>query len=164
MRRWNSSRRRNSLFIRPTNTRFTLYSNIRRGKHDPMNHIQHGNIVVHKYKAIYFFMFVMLVSLVSAGQMKLLAVSEVGEELIGSKADLYLKIEKGEGRVFIETFPITKMDTQISTRFAKEIACSYLEENCDKYDFFYTIRGESGIIGGPSAGGPRSASSPGSSG
>lgn len=88
-----------------------------------------------------------------AGHMKLLAVSQAGEELFGSEADLFLEIEEGSGRVFIETFPITKMDTQISTRFAKEIACSYLEMDCSRYDFFYTIKGESGIIGGPSAGG-----------
>jgi len=88
----------------------------------------------------------------SQGHMKLLAVSQEGEEIIGSEADLYLEIKEGSGRVFIETFPITKMDTQISTRFAKEIACNYLETDCSRYDFFYTIRGESGIIGGPSAG------------
>jgi uncharacterized protein len=96
----------------------------------------------------------MLVSFpVYAGHMKLLAVSQVGEELFGSEADLFLEIKEGSGRVFIETFPITKMDTQISTRFAKEIACSYVEKDCSRYDFFYTIKGESGIIGGPSAGG-----------
>jgi uncharacterized protein len=88
-----------------------------------------------------------------AGHMKLLAVSQIGDKLVGSEADLFLEIQEGSGRVFIETFPITKMDTQISTRFAKEIACSYLEKDCSRYDFFYTIRGESGIIGGPSAGG-----------
>jgi uncharacterized protein len=88
-----------------------------------------------------------------AGHMKLLAVSQAGEELFGSEADLFLEIKEGSGRVFIETFPITKMDTQISTRFAKEVACSYIEKDCSRYDFFYTIKGESGIIGGPSAGG-----------
>ncbi|MBW2992671.1 hypothetical protein KY345_05635 [Candidatus Woesearchaeota archaeon] len=101
---------------------------------------------------IYLLMFIILISSVSAGHMKLLAVSQVGERLIGNEADLFLEIKKGSGRVFIETFPITKMDTQISTRFAKEIACSYLERDCNEYDFFYTIKGESGIIGGPSAG------------
>ncbi|MBA3064772.1 hypothetical protein FP803_05020, partial [Candidatus Woesearchaeota archaeon] len=42
--------------------------------------------------------------------------------------------------------------TQISTRFAREIACKYANIDCNKYDFFYTIRAESSIIGGPSAG------------
>jgi uncharacterized protein len=70
----------------------------------------------------------------------------------GVSADLYLRIEPGTGSVFMETVPLTKVDTQISTRYAKEIACRYLNTNCDAYDFYYTIRAGTGIIGGPSAG------------
>ena len=66
---------------------------------------------------------------------------------------MYLELKPGSGRVFIATFPFTKLDTQISTRFAKEIACSVVKTNCDRYDFFYTIRADSSIVGGPSAGG-----------
>ena len=40
----------------------------------------------------------------------------------------------------------------MSTRFAKEIACNFLEIDCSKKDFFYTIRSDSTIVGGPSAG------------
>lgn len=86
------------------------------------------------------------------GHMKLLAAAETVSGYKGSTADLYLSIESGEGRVFIESFPLTKLDTQISTRFAKEIACDYVGAECDKYDFFYTIRADSSIVGGPSAG------------
>jgi uncharacterized protein len=85
------------------------------------------------------------------GQIKLLAVQEVGNDYKGSVADLYLEIKPGDGRVFIDTFPLSKIDTQISTRFAKEIVCNYLDKDCSKYDFFYTIRSESVIVGGPSA-------------
>lgn len=85
--------------------------------------------------------------------LKLLAIKEVGEEREGAIADLYLEIKPGSGRVFLDTFPLTKIDTQISTRFAKEIACSYLNRDCLKYDFIYTIRADSPIIAGPSAGG-----------
>ena len=70
----------------------------------------------------------------------------------GSTADLYLEIKNGRGRVFLDTYPLTKLDTQMSTRFAKEIACSKTDYNCDKYDFVYTIKSGSVIIGGPSAG------------
>ncbi len=83
--------------------------------------------------------------------MKVLAVSEKPEGYEGLTADLYLEIQSGDGRVFIESFPITKMDTQISTRFAKEIACSDLQLECDRYNFFYTIRADTAIVGGPSA-------------
>lgn len=84
--------------------------------------------------------------------MKLLAVQEKEGAYQGSIADLYLELKEGSGRVFLETFPLTKMDTQISTRFAKEIACDYFNLNCGDYDFIYTIKAESNIVGGPSAG------------
>ena len=86
------------------------------------------------------------------GHMRLLAVTETSNGDVGGIADLYLEIKPGVGRVFLETFPLTKVDTQISTRFAKEIACDFLDADCGKYDFFYTITADSPIIGGPSAG------------
>jgi uncharacterized protein len=84
--------------------------------------------------------------------LKLLAVQQVNESYKGSTADLFLELKEGSGRVFLDTYPLTKMDTQVSTRFAKEIACKHYDLNCNKYDFIYTIKSESNIIGGPSAG------------
>ncbi|HLC74269.1 MAG TPA: S16 family serine protease [Candidatus Nanoarchaeia archaeon] len=84
--------------------------------------------------------------------MTLLAAQELNSTLIGSTADLYLEVQPGRGRVFLETFPLTKVDTQISTRFAKEIACHYFDLSCSSLDFIYTIQSDSVIIGGPSAG------------
>lgn len=84
--------------------------------------------------------------------LKLLAVQENGEGYQGSDADLYLELKEGSGRVFLETFPLTKLDTQISTRFAKDIACNHFKLDCENYDFIYTIKAKSTIIGGPSAG------------
>ena len=87
---------------------------------------------------------------IKRGHIHLLAVSEGTEQ--GSLADLYLEIRPGYGNVYIDTFPLTKMDTQLSTRFAKQVACNFLNKDCSKYDFFYTIKAGSSIIGGPSAG------------
>ena len=70
----------------------------------------------------------------------------------GITADLFLETKPGTGKVFIESKPLTRLDTQISTRFAKEIACSYSEKNCDEIDFFYEIKADVSIVGGPSAG------------
>jgi len=84
--------------------------------------------------------------------MKLLAVSEEDEGLVGMLADLSLEIKQGTGRVFIDTFPITKLDTQLTTRYAKEVACNNLKVDCSKYDFFYHIKAPGSIIGGPSGG------------
>ena len=106
-------------------------------------------------RIIFMLLFVLLASSAYAqkeGHLHLLAVSETDQGMVGSLADLYLQIIPGEGRVFLDTFPLTKLDTQMSTRFAKEIACNYYEINCDRYDFIYTIRAKSPIVGGPSAG------------
>lgn len=80
----------------------------------------------------------------------LLTVSQEGEN--GGTADLFLEIKPGSGRVFIDSYPVSRADTQFSTRFAQEVACDFLQVNCDRYDFFYTIRTQSSIVGGPSAG------------
>ena len=84
-----------------------------------------------------------------AGHLKLLAVTS---ETKGVEADLDLRLMPGTGSVFIATSPLTKIDTQLSTRFAKDIACKFLEKDCSNLDFFYTITSNASIIGGPSAG------------
>ncbi|MBW2985073.1 hypothetical protein KY313_00255 [Candidatus Woesearchaeota archaeon] len=106
-----------------------------------------------KIALILIFTLLILVPTITAttGHMKLLAVIDP-ETKRGGIADLYLTIKEGEGRVFLDTSPLTKIDTQMSTRMAKEIACEFLEHNCEKKDFFYTIRSTSPIVGGPSAG------------
>ena len=87
-----------------------------------------------------------------SGSMKLLAVSNSEDNPVGSTANLFLEVHEGSGRVFIDSYPLSKIDTQISTRFAQDVACNFLEADCSGYDFFYTIRANSPIIGGPSAG------------
>lgn len=83
---------------------------------------------------------------------KLLAVTESGNKTYGgSIADLYLNVQEGAGRVFIDTLPASKLDTQMSTRLARSIGCKYVDTDCGTLDFFYTIRANSAIVGGPSA-------------
>ncbi len=105
-------------------------------------------------KSYMFLLAIFLLPLASAeqGHMKLLAVSETENGYVGGTADLYLEIKPGSGRIFLETFPFTKVDTQMSTRFANEIACDYIDADCSQHDFFYTLTANSAIIGGPSAG------------
>ncbi len=103
-----------------------------------------------------FLLLILLIALplteAATGRMKLLAVTETPYGMRGSIADLELTITLGSGRVFIDSFPLTKLDTQVSTRFAKEVACNYLKLDCSRVDFFYVIRAKSPIVGGPSAG------------
>ena len=107
-------------------------------------------------KLLYLFVILNLIlipiALAKQGHMKLLAVQETEAGYEGGLADLYLEIKPGSGRVFLETFPLTRTDTQMSTRFAKSIACDAIDRDCDDTDFFYTITADSAIIAGPSAG------------
>ncbi len=98
-------------------------------------------------------MVLLILPIVSAktGHMNLLTIS--GPNLTdGGVADLYLEVKPGRGSIYIDSYPLTKLDTQISTRFANEVACDFLKKDCSKYDFFYKIRAEASIVGGPSAG------------
>jgi len=61
-------------------------------------------------KIIIFLILLLLIPTVNAqrGNMKLLAVSETNNGYKGGVADLFLEIKPGSGRVFLETFPLTK--------------------------------------------------------
>lgn len=109
----------------------------------------------------------------SSGSIDLLAVSVNENESsngYGSLAGLDLKVSENnlnEERVFIETEPIVKLDTQISTKFAKDIACDYIvnkkielilmgedglwSSSCDGKDFVYSFDSDAYYLAGPSA-------------
>jgi uncharacterized protein len=109
-----------------------------------------------RFSILFLITMFMIVISVSAQQesyhLKLLAVQQINDSYKGSTADLFLELREGTGRIFLDTYPLTKLDTQISARFAKDVACNHFKLNCNKYDFIYTIKSESNIIGGPSAG------------
>jgi uncharacterized protein len=90
--------------------------------------------------------------LAQSGTIKLLALAETGSGDIGAVADLDLRVEPGKNRVYLETFPLTKITTQISMRFAQQVACKELDIDCSEKDFYFTIKALPGIVGGPSAG------------
>lgn len=86
------------------------------------------------------------------GSVNLLALAENASGKHGIVASLSLEIRPGSERVFLETFPLTKLTTQASLRFAQQVACNELDVDCSEYDFFWTIHALPGIVGGPSAG------------
>ena len=102
----------------------------------------------------YLILSLFLLTLVSARQqqMSLLSAYNEGNLTIGDVATIDLEIKSGQGRVFFQSYPLSKVDTQISTRFAKQYACDFLDVDCSGLDFFYTISAPSPIVGGPSAG------------
>ena len=85
-------------------------------------------------------------------QLLTVAENENNTAVAGSTAKMNLQISPGDGDVFIDSYPLTQLDTQISTRFAKEVACDYTNRDCDDVNFYYTIRASSSVVGGPSAG------------
>ena len=98
-------------------------------------------------------LFLVPVALAKSGSINLLAVQDAGNNTFkGSVVTMTLEIKPGAGRVFIESFPLTKIDTQITTRTAEQIACEYLDADCSGYDFFYTLNSSAVTVGGPSAG------------
>jgi len=69
---------------------------------------------------VFFMLLVTAAEAVMAGQghTSLLATTEPFKG--GVSADLFLETKPGSGKIFIESYPLTKIDTQISTRFAKD--------------------------------------------
>lgn len=99
----------------------------------------------------------LLFSAVSASHTKVLGVKESDGRTEGISADLYVEVDTGQGRVFVETMPLTEIDTQASARLASDVACdivSNMEEpvDCEELDFFYVLRSDYTMVGGPSAG------------
>lgn len=73
----------------------------------------------------------------SSGHIGLLTVSESANNTDqGGIADLSLVVTPGSGRIFIDSFPLSKLDTQITMRFATEVACDLLNKDCSGLDFF----------------------------
>lgn len=71
----------------------------------------------------------------------------------GAMATLEVFIKEGNGHVFVDTLPLTEIDTQAGARIAKEAVEETLNTNLKNYDVFFVIRSDAPIIGGPSAGG-----------
>ena len=69
-------------------------------------------------------------------QIKLLSVEETPDGNQGGVANLYLRTVAGAGNIYSDTFPLTKLDTQISARFARDIACDFIEKECNDLDFY----------------------------
>ena len=96
---------------------------------------------------------VLAVQIGENNQISLLSVTDYSNgSRIGDVAYLDLQIRPGSGAVFLDSFPATRIDTQVSARMANEIACEYSQVDCSHYDFFYTIKADASTIGGPSAG------------
>ncbi len=80
------------------------------------------------------------------------AVEKTASGYRGVLAKLTVIVKPGSGHVFIDTLPLTEIDTQSSARLAKEAVENVLDLELDDVDLYFIIRSDSPIIGGPSAG------------
>ncbi|MHB8604452.1 MAG: S16 family serine protease [Thermoplasmatota archaeon] len=81
------------------------------------------------------------------------AVAQTSQGLVGAVANVSISQENGSGLLFIDTQPFTEVDMQGSARLAVRVAGTVTGLDVSRRDFFYVIRSDSQIIGGPSAGG-----------
>ena len=78
---------------------------------------------------------------------KVPAVKRVESGLEGAVFDATVFTKPGSGRVFVDTWPLSELDTQASCRFASVVASDILKVPHSRYDYFYTIRADSPVIG-----------------
>ncbi len=87
------------------------------------------------------------------------AVAQTDNGYVGVISTITVTIQdNGNGRVFVDTLPLTQIDMQGSARLAVKVA-SVLVKNDNttsidpsQYDYFFVVRTSSPVIGGPSAG------------
>jgi uncharacterized protein len=81
------------------------------------------------------------------------AVQRTPSGLEGVLSYITVVTQKGSGHIYIDTWPLAEVDIQGSARLAVQVACEVVQKDYRQYDFFITVRSDSPIIGGPSAGG-----------
>lgn len=81
------------------------------------------------------------------------AVEKTPQGLHGVLSSVTVVAQKGSGHVYIDTWPLAQVDIQGSARLAVQVASDVVNKDWREYDFFITVRSDSPIIGGPSAGG-----------
>ena len=87
------------------------------------------------------------------------AVASTESGYVGVISTITVTIQSnGDGRVFVDTLPLTQVDMQGSARLAVKVASALVEndKNSDidpsSFDYFFVVRTNSPVIGGPSAG------------
>ncbi len=77
---------------------------------------------------------------------------KTGEKPEGAVINITVIVTPGTGKVFVSIVPYTEIDMQGSAQLAALTACDLLGLDFTKYDFFYEIKADAPIVGGPSAG------------
>ena len=80
------------------------------------------------------------------------AVTQTEEGVEGVITNLTVMGQPGSGHVYIDTMPLTEIDMQGSARLAVAVAERVTGIDTGSWDFFFVIRSNATITGGPSAG------------
>jgi uncharacterized protein len=104
------------------------------------------------FLALFLFVLILPVHALKETTIYMPAVEETDYGQSGVMATLTVNVKEGSGHVYVDTWPLAKIDTQASARIARDVACNSLYIDCSRYDFFYTIRSDAEIVGGPSGG------------
>lgn len=82
-----------------------------------------------------------------------LAVAEAPEGFVGSVSTVSIGAAPGgSGHVFVDTQPLAHVDVQGSARLAVRVASAVTGLPLQAYDYFFVVRSDAPVIGGPSAG------------
>jgi uncharacterized protein len=88
------------------------------------------------------------------------AVASTDGGYVGVMSTITITIQSnGSGKVFVDTLPLTQVDMQGSARLAVKVAGALVKNdaNCSInpsfFDYFFVVRTDAPVIGGPSAGG-----------
>ncbi|MCC7568281.1 MAG: hypothetical protein PHW58_04555 [Candidatus Methanofastidiosa archaeon] len=80
------------------------------------------------------------------------AVAMSGGERIGVISEMQVSVSEGDGSIFVETWPLSELDTQASARLAVAVAQTVTGIDVSSYNIYYSILSSAPVVGGPSAG------------
>jgi len=92
------------------------------------------------------------VSFIAERSMYILAVAQENGKYVGVPSVLTVKVTRGSGMVYVSAMPLSEVDIQASARIAAVIASYIAGTNYFSYDYFISIKANTTIVGGPSAG------------
>lgn len=84
--------------------------------------------------------------------MYVLAVAQENGKYVGVPSVLTVKVTRGSGMVYVSAMPLSEVDIQASARIAAVVASYIAGTNYFSYDYFISIKANTTIVGGPSAG------------
>ena len=91
-------------------------------------------------------------ALLAERSMYILAVAQEDGKYVGVPSVLTVKVTRGSGMVYVSAMPLSEVDIQASARIAAVVASYIAGTNYFSYDYFISIKANTTIIGGPSAG------------